>query len=234
MMMTADAFFLTTTQQHACRSPPSSFYKLTVRKRQSRNTNQEDNDSSSSKITEDDAWNALERLEALDERLGVGVGAAKERAKWNGIIREWEEQSASENSNEDSNLNVYDKDGADEGKGDGGNGDWGEVVFWDDSKYVRKHGPQEAVAVFGGYPTRRKQKVEKKLAPFGLLDQFGTPKDVGPSDTTALLRKIAAGRYHVVYVWTRFNCHPSRGAIKEACLLSNTRFEEVESLNYIR
>lgn len=173
-------------------------------------------------VTEDDAWRALERLDEMDAKFGVGCGASKERAKLNMIITQWEQAEAAKQQEENNAfIEDYDNEETDN-------------VYWDDTKFVAKHLPTDAVALFGGDPARRRQSVEKKLSPFASLDQFGTPRDVGPSDTANLLKRISAGKYHVVYLWTRFNCHASRGAIRQACMNTGTRFEEVESLAYIR
>jgi hypothetical protein len=173
------------------------------------------------KVTDNDAINAMERLEEIDAKLGYNVGATKERARLHAIIDQWEEDSIL-------------KDVAEGELDDGGEDDDDDNIEWDDTKFVPKHSPEERVAIFGGDPARRRQSVEKKLAPHQLLDQFGTPRDVGPSDTSNLLRKISSGQYDVVYVWTRFNCHSSRAAIRHACTQTGTRFCEVESLSYIR
>ncbi|CAB9519317.1 expressed unknown protein [Seminavis robusta] len=174
-------------------------------------------------VEEDQVWEALERIEALDIRLGVGCGATKERAKLQIILDAWEEQEAAREAELDqAEESLYD--------------DTVEITVTenDSIKYVAKHLPHERVAILGGDPARRREMVAKKLAPFGSLDQFGSPRDVGPSDTTKLLQRIENKQFDVVYVWIRFNSHSSRLQVKKACLhTGTTRFEEVESLAYI-
>ncbi|KAL3938702.1 MAG: hypothetical protein SGBAC_006435 [Bacillariaceae sp.] len=178
-------------------------------------------------VTDEDALVALERLEELDAKLGVGCGASKERTKLNAILQNWEESENQTHRMSSDAVGEYQK--ADDLAVDEGSNS-----YWDSLRFVMKHSSKEQVAVFGGDPARRRQAVEKKLAPYESLDQFGTPRDVGESDTTNLLRKIKRGKYDVVYLWTRFNCHNSRSAIREACLQTGTRFEEVNSLEYIK
>eukprot|EP00429_Kryptoperidinium_foliaceum_P060620 CAMPEP_0176078078 /NCGR_PEP_ID=MMETSP0120_2-20121206/39045_1 /TAXON_ID=160619 /ORGANISM="Kryptoperidinium foliaceum, Strain CCMP 1326" /LENGTH=201 /DNA_ID=CAMNT_0017411823 /DNA_START=187 /DNA_END=789 /DNA_ORIENTATION=+ len=144
-------------------------------------------------LSEEDVWHAMERLEALDAKLGVGEGAVKERSKWNAIIQEWEESMGESSDEDECDQDEHDADDI--------NNDDECLLHWDSSQFVQKHAPDDAVAIFGGDPRRRKESTEKKLAPFRLLDQFGTPRDVGSADTGRLLRKIASGRYDVVYVW---------------------------------
>ena len=103
------------------------------------------------------------------------------------------------------------------------------------TKFVEKHLPTDRIAVFGGNPKKRKSIVEKKLAPYKRLDQFGSPGDVGSKDQRNLIKKIKKHSYDVVYVWTRYNCHTSRYLIKEACTQTkHTRSVEIESFAYIR
>lgn len=183
--------------------------------------------SDSNAVTDEDALVALEKLEELDAKLGVGCGASKERTKLNAILQHWEEaESQTHRMSSDAVEEHY--------KADDLAVDENSNSYWDSSKFVMKHSSKERVAVFGGDPARRRQAVEKKLAPFESLDQFGTPRDVGDSDTINLLRKIKRGKYDVVYLWTRFNCHNSRFSIRDACLHTGTRFEEVNSLEYIK
>jgi hypothetical protein len=194
----------------------------------SQKSSSEDDDSPS----DEDALRAMERLEALDTKLGIGIGASKERAKLNKIIEEWEEQqqqraSEEDHAEHDGSNNEEDED--DEDDFDGASSDWDAT-----HKYVVKHSPLDSVAIFGGDPSRRRLVVEKKMAPYKSLDQFGTPNDVGISDTNKILQRISSNKYNVVYLWTRFNCHGSRAAIRDACINTGTRFEEVESLAYIR
>ena len=205
-------------------------------------------------ITDDEAMKAMERLEEMDGKFGVvGVGASTERSKLTAIVEQWEEQQAqAEEQQEGKELDYYDDnddecsvveeefdndscedDDCKEEDDDDDDGTTG-CYYWDDAKFVTKHLPNERVAIFGGDPARRRQLVEKKLKPYKSLDQFGSPQDVGPSETSNLLRKIQSGRFDVVYIWTRFNNHASRDSIRVACLNTGTRFFEVESLAYIR
>jgi hypothetical protein len=188
--------------------------------------------SNATTVSEDDVWKALERLETLDVRLGFGFGASEERSKLHTIVEAWEQQQQQQQQSKDSNLGkenslpLLSNDKEDEEEDDDDDNHF---------KYVHKHEPQDRVAIFGGDPARRRLVVEKKLAPFGSLDQFGTPRDVGFSDRTRMIRKIESQQYDVVYIWTRFNCHASRKLIRDACVQSGTtRFVEVESLSFIR
>jgi hypothetical protein len=165
-------------------------------------------------------------LEALDTKLGVGCGATKERSKLQVIVDAWEEQeqrTLDEAEPEPEKNMEYEMAELQVAAGDG-----------DSVKLVPKHGPDDRVAILGGDPARRREAVERKLAPFGSLRQFGSPNDVGYSDTIKLLNRIEKRQYDVVYVWKRFNSHASRLQVKEACLRTGTtRFEEVETLGYI-
>jgi hypothetical protein len=172
--------------------------------------------SNATTVSEDDVWKALERLEALDVRLGFGCGASKERATLLTIVEAWEQQqqqhqpqqqSKDSNLGEENSLSLLSNDKEDDDNDDD-----------DDNhiKYVHKHEPQDRVAIFGGDPSRRRLVVEKKLAPFGSLDQFGMPRDVGFSDRARMLQKIESQQYNVVYIWTRFNCHASCKLIHDA------------------
>ena len=63
--------------------------------------------SNATTVSEDDVWKALERLEALDVRLGFGCGASKERAKLHTIVEAWEQQQQQhelQQQSKDSNL----------------------------------------------------------------------------------------------------------------------------------
>jgi len=166
-------------------------------------------------ITDEQAMEALEHIVRLDDKLGVGVGAMKKRTKYNAIVKEWENQEC-EIEEEDDGEEIMDDD--DE--------------FWNESQYVTKHSSEESIAVFGGDPSRRKQAIVKRLEPFGQMDLYGTPRDVGLHDVEKLLSKIQ--KYDVVYSWTRFNCHTSRIRIRNACRREGIRFEEVQSLSLIR
>ena len=194
-------------------------------------------------ITDDEAMEAMERLEEMDAKFGVGVGASKERANLHAILEQWEQREQQQDLDDDGDYDDecsvvednYDVRGDDDDCYDDDDDDDTNIYYWDDTKYVAKHSPNERVAVFGGDPARRRRAVEKKLKPYRSLDQFGSPRDVGSGDTSNLLRKIRSKHYDVVYVWTRFNCHGSRAAIRDACLQTGTtRFFEVESLAYIR
>ena len=210
-------------------------------------------------ITDDEAMKAMERLEEMDGKFGVGVGGAStERSKLTAIVTQWEQQqqqqqqAQAEEQQEGKELDYYDDNDdecsvVEEEEDDNGNCEDDDdndddndddttttCSYWDDAKFVAKHLPNERVAIFGGDPKRRRQLVEKKLQPYKTLDQFGTPHDVGISDTNKLLSKIQSGKLDVVYMWTRFNCHGSRASIRDACLNTGTRFFEVESLAYIR
>ena len=202
-------------------------------------------------ITDDEAMKAMERLEEMDCKFGVGVGASTERAKLNAIVEQWEEQQQQQQQEQqqqqqeekeldycddyaDGECSVVEEEEEDDNDSCDDDDDEDTTCYWDDAKFVTKHLPTERVAIFGGDPKRRKQLVEKKLQPYKSLDQFGTPHDVGISDTNKLLGKIQSGKLDVVYMWTRFNCHGSRASIRDACLNTGTRFFEVESLAYIR
>ena len=172
----------------------------------------------------------MERLEAIDAKLGTGVGAAKERAKWQVILDEWEQQDDIDIDDKDktvSDNNHLESEEDDEDDDDN-------EEFFDETKFVKKHHPEERVALYGGDPARRRQLVEKKLAPYQTLDQYGTPRDVGSGDTSKLLRKIQQQKLDVVYLWTKFNNHNSRNAIQSACQQAGIRYHEIESLSYIR
>jgi len=183
-------------------------------------------------MTDDDLLVALQRLEELDEQYGTGRRASNERSKLHEIIEEWALQQEVVNDDNDGDKgNNNDEEGEEED------------VDWDNTtKYVTKHSSSDRIAIFGGDPKRRRAFVEKKLQPYKTLDQYGTPKDVGERDTSNLVSKIQQGKYDVVYIWTKFNCHPSRRKIRNACMNTKnnkhtphqTRFEEVHSLTYIR
>jgi hypothetical protein len=113
----------------------------------------------STAFSEDGVRRTLERIEELDARFGVGVGAAKERTRLNAIVDQWddtEDLAASQQWRQDEN-DTDDEIDAQECSLD---------EFWDDGKFVKKHSPNDAVAIFGGDPKRRRQIVEKKLAPY--------------------------------------------------------------------
>jgi len=181
-------------------------------------------DHSTSSSSEDAAMRALERLAELDAKLGVDCGATKERSRLMDIVSAWElEQQTDENDDDNDDYDEQeeyttnnDTDGADAGA------------------YVERHCKQDRIAIFGGDPVRRRRTVAKRMKPFKLLDQYGTPKDVGFSDRRKLLTKIQAGSYDVVYIWTRFGCHSSRSLIKDACINTGTRFVEIDSLSRIQ
>ena len=200
----------------------------------SNSANTDIGDENTSTISDEQVLWAMERLEALDAKLGTGCGASKERAKLQTVIDQWDQEQL---------LQQMSETVAQEGEGDDDEGcdddnddddDLESITSWDDNKFVSKHASNDRVAIFGGDPARRRHQVEKKLAPYQSLDQYGTPRDVGPHDTTNLLKKVDSSNYDVVYLWTRFNCHSSRAMIREACVQTGTRFEEVESLAYIR
>mmetsp|Transcript_34096 Transcript_34096/g.57287 ORF Transcript_34096/g.57287 Transcript_34096/m.57287 type:complete len:224 (-) Transcript_34096:294-965(-) len=98
---------------------------------------------------------------------------------------------------------------------------------------VVTHAATDRVAIFGDDPSRRGERnlVEKNLAPFASLEQFGTPWDVDSKNTNRILSRITRNSYDVVYVWSRFGCHSSRASIRKACAASQTRFEEIRSLH---
>ncbi|KAL3894082.1 MAG: hypothetical protein SGARI_007854, partial [Bacillariaceae sp.] len=129
---------------------------------------------------------------------GGAVATEKERAKLNAIIVRWENlEAAATKAREEEEMTMNWKQSLEEEECTEDDDDACNA-YWDDSnKFVPKHSAVESVAVFGGDPARRRQIVEKKLAPFQSLDQFGSPRDVGFSDTSKLLRKIAAGKYDV-------------------------------------
>lgn len=181
-------------------------------------------------VSDEMALMAMEQIEKLDAKLGVNCGAARERQKLARILEEWERAVAAaqcENDEDDGECLI-------EEYGDSSSDDneqqWS---ITDSSKLVQRHSADDRVAIFGGNPARRRQIVEKRLKPFNILDQYGTPRDVGSSDANVLIKKIRQGSYDVVYLWTRFNNHGMRGKIREVCSLTETRYEEVESLSYI-
>ena len=98
---------------------------------------------------------------------------------------------------------------------------------------MEPHAPKDRVAFYGGNPAKRKAIVQKKMKPYGKLDQYGTPRDVGIGDTDRLVRKISNESYDVVYIWTRFNNHNARRRIRDACSSTGTRVVEIESLSHI-
>lgn len=189
-------------------------------------------DTTMSIVSDEDLFHAMERLEAIDAKLGVGCGATKERARLQRVLDAWEEQQQTMEQQQEQEGEEEDY-GNDDSTNDDHDEEWND---WDMThKWVKKHNPNDRVAIFGGDPAKRRTLLEKKLAPFQCLDQFGTPRDVGLGDGTKLLNKISSHSYDVVYVWTRFNCHSSRTLIRDACSnTGTTRFEEVESLAYIR
>jgi len=178
-------------------------------------------------VSDEDAMDAMERIEDMNAKLGVDCGATKERARLNAILEEWNEQQ--EEMGHDNRDNFYDEFDA-----DGVDDEHNTIVLQDSTKFVSRHDPEARIAVFGGNPAKRRRVVEKKLAPYATLDQYGTPRDVGNSDTERLLRKIRRGKIDVLYIWTRFNCHASRKALKDACAQAETVLVEVESLSYIQ
>jgi len=206
--------------------------------------NKRDNTGKTSTTTEDDdVWEALQRLDELDAKLGEGVGASKERKKLHDIISSWEKAQLEQAEQQEEERQTEDQVWREEQQQDGDEDDENEECDpstedcnpFATTKFVPKHKPTDRIAIFGGDPARRRQVVEKKLAPFASLDQFGTPRDVGEGDTRQLLKKIESNSYDVVYLWIRFNCHSSRSQIREACLATGTtRFEEVSSLAYIQ
>jgi hypothetical protein len=98
---------------------------------------------------------------------------------------------------------------------------------------VVTHAATDRVAIFGDDPSRRGERnlVEKNLAPFASIEQFGTPRDVDSENINRILSRIKNNSYDVVYVWSRFGCHSSRASIRKACAASQTRFEEIRSLH---
>ena len=183
----------------------------------------------------------------MDENHGDGCGALNERSKLNTIIEQWEQQQQSaENAttttttttttggnNNDKNLEEDKSDLTDENE-DENEDEENNSYYWDVSKTVVKHSSEDRVAIFGGGPSRRRQTVEEKLKPHKSLNQYETPRYAGDVDRHNLIRKINANKFDVVHIWTRFNCHASRNFIRDTCIKTGTRFEEVNSLSCIR
>jgi hypothetical protein len=190
-----------------------------------------DGASSENHVDDETMLMALERLESIDAKLGEGQGATKERAKWWSVIHSWEEtqkiiEAAASASDDDDDDDAKE----DEYKYDND----GDLANNNGSHSVPRHGPEHRIAIFGGDPSRRRQIVEKRLAPYAALDQFGTPRDAGGGDISNLVRKIKGGKYDMVYIWTRFGCHNSRKRIRDACSNTGTGCLEIESLSNIR
>jgi len=161
------------------------------------------------------AIKALEREAELDVKFGNGIGAGNERACIAAAIAAFEDaaalasaEAAQETVSEPPSL---------------------------DAPAVRSHSAEDRVAVFGGNPARRRDELEKRLAPYRSLELYGTPKDVGDSDTRRLVSRIENNQLDVVYAWTRFGSHGSRTIIRKACVKQEppVRFVEVSSLNYL-
>ena len=173
--------------------------------------------------SEQDALEAFERLNSLDERLGEGCGATKERDKLTKIVESWmQEEEATDGAEDRDSPDEEEFEEEDDCEND------------HEGAYIDRHGSDERVAVFGGDPTRRRQSVEKRMQPYKSLDQFGTPRDVGRGDQQDLCKKIKKNSFDVVYIWTRFGNHSSRRAIREACRKNDTRCVEIESLSRLR
>jgi hypothetical protein len=240
--------YLVSLQAECCVVDSFSIASFSFRRRSCGSGGRTTNRTTLHVVTDEDLLVALERLEKLDENLGDGCGALKERVKLNTIIEQWEKQQQSvenatttctnatgENNNNNNNNETLEEDKSDSVEDENDDeDDKNNSNYWDVSKFVVKHSPDDRVAIFGGDPSRRRQNVEKKLAPYKSLDQYGTPRDVGHGDVSNLIRKIYANKLDVVYIWTRFNCHGSRNLIRDTCIKTGTRFEEVNSLSYIR
>jgi hypothetical protein len=110
---------------------------------------------------------AMERLEALDEKPGVGCGAAKEREKLSTTIQLWEEQQQQQlllqqqpvqqrpsEAQLDNDFGIINEDG-DDTTATSSSPDADRS-----SKFVFKHSPADRIAVFGGDPKKRRLLVE--------------------------------------------------------------------------
>ncbi|KAL7573092.1 hypothetical protein ACA910_018776 [Epithemia clementina (nom. ined.)] len=185
-------------------------------------------------ISDGEALRAMERLEELDAKLRVNSGVTKERAKLHQVVAHWEQRQATDTVCE---LDDDDLENFEAGNDNHDDKEDNTVAprINVHAKYVMKHAPHERVALFGGDPAKRRHLMAKRLAPYAVLDQFGSPHDVGHGDQRKLLQKIASQSYDVVYIWTRFNCHSSRNRILRAVAAQSnkTRVAEVESLAYI-
>jgi len=161
------------------------------------------------------ALEALEREAVLDTRLGVGVGAAKERVSIAAAIAAFE---AAEAAASDPAVSAAVRPL--------------ESVPSVDAPQ-RQHTATDRVAFFGGDPARRREMVRKRLQPYQTLELYGSPRDAGYGDRDRLLTKIHANKLEVVYLWTRYNCHSSRTKIRHACANQEppVRFHEISSLN---
>ena len=159
------------------------------------------------------AIRALEREAELDDQLGDGIGAGKERARIATAIAAFEDAAALASA-EAAQETVSGPPSL-------------------DALPVRSHSAEDRVAVFGGNPARRRDELEKRLVPYHSLELYGTPRDVGESDTRKLVSRIENNQLDLVYAWTRFGCHRSRAVIRKACVKQEppVRFVEVSSLN---
>jgi hypothetical protein len=157
------------------------------------------------------AFGALEKEAHLDEKLGAGVGAKKERAVIQAAVEAYEGALA---ANDAAAL--------------------AEAVGEDVSPSERTlyHVATDHIAVFGGDPARRKDKASKRdasytmakltilgllltaqvsklMQPYASLALYGTPRDVGTGDQQRLVSQIRNGKLDVVYCWTRLPPPPT-------------------------
>ena len=130
------------------------------------------------------AFGALEKEAHLDEMLGAGVGAGKERAVIQAAVAAYEEALA---ANE---AAVLAREAA-------------KAAEAAPPKRTLYHAGTDHIAIFGGDPARRKDKVSKLMHPYASLSLYGTPRDVGTGDQQRLVSQIRNGKLDVVYCWTR-------------------------------
>ena len=198
------------------------------------------------------AFGALEKEAHLDEKLGAGVGAKKERAVIQAAVEAYEGALA---ANDAAAL--------------------AEAVGEDDivspSERTLYHVATDHIAVFGGDPARRKDKASKRdasytmakltilgllltaqvsklMQPYASLALYGTPRDVGTGDQQRLVSQIRNGKLTprtrprcpyaepltriLTLSLARFSNHGSRHAIRQACAAMPTvEFVEVGSLS---
>jgi hypothetical protein len=195
-------------------------------------------------IDDSAALKAMEQLEKLDQRFGIGCGAQKERAKLTNILLEWEKEQIEKDDDQEEEEEEDDQEEEDDDQEEEEEEEEGCSDSDENDDEIRqphhvgvsfeRHSASDRVAIFGGNPARRRRQIEKRFTPYQKLDHFGTPRDAGSNDVTKLVQRIRSGSYDIVYLWTRFGCHQSRARIKMACSHTDTRFVEFESLSSIQ